>query len=119
MKRLIIMVLSKTKIGAWVKDAQKLLDGKKQILAGLGTALPASLLIISNFVAAENGIEYLMNIAQAPEFAAAGLGWGLVFNALKGEKIREKQAETDCEIKKLEKLEREVKDLLQKGKPNA
>jgi len=91
MNKLYAWILGMTKVGKVVKQVQTFFDGKKQIIIGLGTAIPPTILIIQNFT--EQGLPYLMGIGHTPELAAAGLGWGLVFNALKGEKIRAENAE--------------------------
>jgi hypothetical protein len=64
------------------------LDGKKQMLAGLATALVATATIIMNVSNSETRLTYLLHIASTPEFIAASGGWVAFFNALKGEKIR-------------------------------
>lgn len=87
MSKLIGWVLGFTKVGKTIKKVQEFLDGKKQLLTGLAGALPATLMIIQNFQ--QGGIDYLTHAAHSPEYAAALLGWGLVWNAVKGEKIRD------------------------------
>ena len=91
MKKLIGWILGFTKAGKAVKKVQEFLDGKKQLLTGLTGALPATLLIIEKF--REGGIEYLMKASESPEYAAALLGWGLVWNAVSAKKIRAENAE--------------------------
>jgi hypothetical protein len=91
MKKLFGLLLGTTRVGKAAKKVQKYLDGKKQLLTGLIGAIPATLLIIQKFQ--EGGIEYILKAAESPEYAAALLGWGLVWNAVKGEKIRHENAE--------------------------
>jgi hypothetical protein len=86
MNKLIGWVVGLTKIGSIVKKIQDFLDGKKQALASLAAAVPATVTIIVNF--ADKGTPYLMQIASTPEFLAASAGWIGLFNAIKGEKIR-------------------------------
>lgn len=86
MNSLIVWFLSKTKVGKAVTAVQEFLDGKKQLLTGLAGALPATLMMVQGFQA--GGLEYLSHAAKSPEYAAALIGWGLVWNAVKGEKIR-------------------------------
>lgn len=97
MGKVIAWVAGFTKVGKVIKSVQNFFDGKKQYLAGLATALPATIMILQKF--SEGGIEYVTHISATPEFAAAGLGWGLVFNAAKGEKIRNENAEILSAVK--------------------
>lgn len=83
--KILAWFLNHTKAGKIVKSIQEWLDGKKQIIASLATALPATLLIIKNFT--DQGLPYLLSIAHTPEFSAAALGWIGLFNAIKGNKI--------------------------------
>lgn len=86
MNKIFEWILGLTKIGKILTSIQEFLDGKKQIIASLATAIPAILLIIKNF--SEQGNAYLITIAHTPEFLAAGIGLSSLFNAFKGEKIR-------------------------------
>lgn len=83
---IIAWVLNHTKVGRIILAVQMFLDGKKQIIASLATAVPATLLILKNF--SEQGTPYLLQIAHTSEFLAASGGWIALFNALKGEKTR-------------------------------
>ena len=89
--------LEKTKVGQFVKKTQDFLDGKKQLLTGIATAIPASVAVVQNFSA--GGMDYLLHASKSPEFAAAALGWGLIFNAFKGEKTRQEIADLHDTIK--------------------
>jgi len=91
MKKLFAWMLGMTKVGKAVKQAQGFLDGKKQMLASLAAAVPATLLILQRFT--DEGLTYLTTVASTPEFLAASGGWVAFFNALKGEKIRHENAE--------------------------
>jgi len=84
MDSIINWLLSKTGLGK-IND---FMDGKKQMLAGLASALIGTATIIANLANSNTRLAYLMHIASAPEFLAASAGWIGFFNALKGEKIR-------------------------------
>lgn len=83
MKKILAWLVGITSIG---KKVNGFLDGKKQALASLATALAATATIIAK--ASEQGTAYLMGVASTPEFIAASGGWIAFFNALKGEKLR-------------------------------
>lgn len=91
MNKLMGWILGMTKVGKFVKQAQEFLDGKKQIIASVATAVPATALILKNF--SEQGTPYLLGVAHTPEFLAASAGWIALFNGFKGEKIRQENAE--------------------------
>lgn len=94
MKKLIGWILGASQVGKAVKKAQGFLDGKKLLITGLATAIPATLMIISNFAnETDGGLPYLMSLPQKLEFQTAAGGWGMVFAAMKGEKIRQENAE--------------------------
>jgi len=97
MNRILGWVLGFTKVGKVITSVKNWLDGKKQYIAGFATALPASFTILQKF--SEEGTPYLLRLSSTPEFAAAGLGWGLVFGAAKGEKIRAENAEILAAVK--------------------
>ncbi len=90
MGKLIGLILNFTKIGKTVKTVQTAVDGKKQAIASLGTAIAGTIAIVMNFGA--EGTPYLLKIASTPEFLAASGGWIAFFNAMKGEKIRHENA---------------------------
>ncbi len=90
-KKLLIWILGKGRIGTTLEKTRQAVDGKKQLLASLAAAIPASITIIHNY--GENGTPYLLNVASTPEFTAAMAGWIGFFNALKGEKIRKENAQ--------------------------
>lgn len=90
MKTLIGFILKFTKVGKAAKTVQTAVDGKKQSIASLGTAIAGTLAVILNF--GEQGVPYLMKVASTPEFLAASGGWIAFFNAMKGEKIRKENA---------------------------
>lgn len=92
MIKLISWILEKTKIGKTVKSVQTYLDGKKQLIAGLAVALPASTQLLLDFAAAPEPIAWLGTLSTNPTWLAAGGGWVAVFNAVKGEKIRAENA---------------------------
>ena len=94
-------ILGFTKVGKTLKQIQVFFDGKKLLLSGIATAVPATVMIIQKF--AEEGVSYLMRAASTPEFQTASLGWGMVFAALKGEKIREELSGGRTEETKEEK----------------
>ncbi len=96
MTKLILWFLGQTKAGKSVKAVQEFFDGKKQLLTGLMGALPASIAIILNF--SHGGLDYLAKAGTTPEWASAVIGWGLVFNAIKGEKIRTEIAATSAQL---------------------
>lgn len=91
MMKAIAWILNFTKIGKVVTTVQEKVDGKKQMLAALGTAIAGTLTIIARF--GEGGTRYLAEVATTPEFLAASGGWIAFFNALKGEKIRQENAQ--------------------------
>lgn len=80
-------------VGKYVKKVQEFFEGKKMMLASLGTAVTGTLTIIAKFSADDGGIQYLLHVASTPEFLAASAGWIGFFGALKGEKIRNENAE--------------------------
>lgn len=86
MDSLIVWILEHTKLGKLLD----LLEGKKQMLASLGTAFVATGTIIVNYT--KLGTPYLLHVGGTPEFVAASAGWIGFFNALKGEKIRDEIA---------------------------
>lgn len=90
MKGLLAWIIDGTKVGKVLKSIQALLDGKKQLLVGISTAIPATVTILTKY--GEQGNAYLVNIASTSEFMAASLGWTAIFNAIKGEKIRAENA---------------------------
>ncbi len=96
MSKLVEWLVGMTKVGKMIKKIQEFLDGKKQLLTGLAGAIPASIAIIQHFQA--GGIDYLMHATGSPEYATAIIGWGLVFNAIKGEKIRSEIAATSAQV---------------------
>lgn len=85
MNKILEWLINLTSIG---KKANAFLDGKKQALASLATALTGTATIIAKAASDQGGIPYLMHVASTPEFLAASGGWIAFFNALKGEKIR-------------------------------
>lgn len=91
MKSLIGWVLGMTRVGKVVKQAQMAVDGKKQMIASLVAAVTATATILLRF--SEQGTKYLLEVASTPEFVAASAGWIGFFNALKGEKIRQENAQ--------------------------
>jgi hypothetical protein len=91
MNKIYAWILGMTKVGKQIKRVQEWLDGKKQIIASLAAAIPATILIIQKFT--EQGTTYLVSVASTPEFLAASGGWVALFNGLKGEKIRAENAE--------------------------
>lgn len=91
MNKLMAWILNMTKVGKTIKTVQEFLDGKKQIIASIATAVPATALILKNF--SEQGTPYLLQVAHTPEFLAASGGWIALFNGFKGEKIRAENAE--------------------------
>jgi hypothetical protein len=94
MNKLILWVAGFTKVGKAVKSAQTFLDGKKQMLAALGTAVAGTLTILATFSKEEGGgLPYLAGVASTPEFLAASGGWISFFNALGIKKARKENAE--------------------------
>lgn len=91
MSKIIEWILSLTKVGKLIQSTQVFLDGKKQMLASLATAIPATVVILTKF--SEQGVPYLLHIVGTPEYLAASLGWIGLFNAIKGEKIRQENAQ--------------------------
>ena len=91
MKTIIAFILNFTKVGKTFKTVQTAVDGKKQAIASLGTAIAGTIAIVMNFGA--EGTPYLLKIASTPEFLAASGGWIAFFSAMKGEKIRHEIAE--------------------------
>jgi len=88
-----------TAAGKYVKKAQMLLEGKKAMLAGLGTGIAGTLTIIGNFSREDGGgLPYLLHVAATMEFQTAMGGFSVFFLALKGEKIRNENAEILEEI---------------------
>lgn len=100
MNKIMEWVMDLSNVGKAVKSADQFLDGKKQILASLATALASTGLIIKNL--SEQGTPYLLQLPHSVEFLAAAGGWIALFNGLKGEKIREKldEIQTDQEVVK-------------------
>lgn len=96
MNSVISWFLEQTKVGRGVASVQAFLDGKKQIIASVATAVPATALILKNF--SDQGMPYLLQIAHTPEFLAASAGWMGLFNALKGEKIRQEIADVSATV---------------------
>lgn len=90
MKKVIAWMLGKTKIGKLAKKVQEAVDGKKQAIASLATAVVATATVLAKF--GELGTPYLIGVASTPEFIAASGGWIAFFNAMKGEKIRHENA---------------------------
>lgn len=86
MNKLFGWILGMTKIGKAAKGVQDFLEGKKQMLASLAAAIPATLQIMMNFTSM--GAPYLLHVASTPEFVAASAGWIGLFNALKIQKAR-------------------------------
>jgi hypothetical protein len=94
MKKIIAWITGKSAVGKQVKKAQTFLDGKKTLLASLGTAIAGTLTILANFANEDTGgITYLLGVASTPEFLAASGGWIAVFGSMKGQKIRQENAE--------------------------
>lgn len=91
MNKIYAWILGMTKVGKAVKQVQVYLDGKKQIIASLATAIPATLLIIQKFT--DQGTTYLVSVASTPEFLAASGGWVAFFNGLGIKKARAENAE--------------------------
>jgi len=83
-------LLKFTKVGKAAGKVQDVLEGKKQMLAGLATGVAGTVTILANF--ADQGIPYLLHVAGTSEFLAASGGWIAFFNALKGEKTRKEIA---------------------------
>lgn len=91
MKVLLNWILGLTKVGKVAKQIQAAVDGKKQMIASLAAAVVATATILTKF--GEQGTKYLLEVASTPEFVAASAGWIGFFNALKGEKIRQENAQ--------------------------
>lgn len=90
MSKIIAMIAGMTSAG---KKVRGFFEGKKQALAGLASGLTGTATIIAEFSQAPDPIAFLLNVAKNPAFLAAITGWGLFFNALKGEKTRAEIAE--------------------------
>lgn len=91
MNKLYAWILGMTKVGKTLKKIQEYLDGKKQIIASLATAIPATLLIVQKFT--DQGTPYLVGVASTPEFLAASGGWVAFFNGLGIKKTRLENAQ--------------------------
>ncbi len=91
LKKILGWILGRGRIGTTLEKTRAAVDGKKQLLASLAAAIPASITILHNY--GEHGTPYLLNVASTPEFTAACAGWIGFFNALKGEKIRKENAQ--------------------------
>jgi hypothetical protein len=85
MNKLIGWLANLTSVGKYVKKllgwlanmtavGQAFFEGKKMMLASLGTAVTGTLTIIAKFSADDGGIQYLLHVASTPEFLAAS-GW--------------------------------------------
>lgn len=86
MKKILAWIIEKTKVGKVANKVRSAVEGKKQMIVSLATAIAGTLTIVTKF--GELGIPYLMELATTPEFLAASAGWMGLFNALKGEKTR-------------------------------
>lgn len=86
MSKFIGWIIGFTKVGKAAKSVQGALEGKKQMIASLAAAIPATFTIILKFI--DLGTPYLVNLTSSPEFVAASAGWIGLFNAIKIEKQR-------------------------------
>lgn len=91
MKNIIAWILGMTKIGKIAKTVQGKVEGKKQLIASLVAAIGATGTILAKF--GEQGTPYLLELGSTIEFATASAGWIGVFNAVKGQKIRQENAQ--------------------------
>lgn len=87
-KKLFGWVVGITSVG---KKVNGFLDGKKQMLVSLGSALAATSVIVAKI--AEQGTAYLVGMASTPEFSTASIGWIGFFNALGRKKAAERLEE--------------------------
>jgi hypothetical protein len=68
MNKLMAWVLGATKVGKVIERIRAFLWGRKTYIAGLATALPALITIVSKF--ADQGGAYLLGLPTTEEFAA-------------------------------------------------
>jgi hypothetical protein len=76
MNKFMAWILGATRVGKVVEKVRAFLWGKKTYIAGLATAIPALLTIVSKF--SDQGGAYLLGLPTTEEFAALMLGIGMI-----------------------------------------
>lgn len=89
MKKIIALIVSKTKLAEYFDIVRKALSGWKTHMAGLALAVPALVTILGGI--ADQGMPYVMELTAKPEYLKMMEGIGLMtlrsgISKLKGEK---------------------------------